>query len=399
MGRAAPAPVLTAVEREGLVELIRTHSTAQQIAKRARMIVLSSEGLKIWQIAARLGVWRKTVSEWRARWLSSSGAPATVEERLSDAPRSGAPARITAEQICAIVALACEAPKNSGLPFSHWDMQTLADEAMRRGIVDRISQRSVGRILNEADLKPHRVRYWLTPKPDPEFAEKVARICRIYAEAISAARAGRRTVSIDEMTGIQALERAAPTLLMKPGLIERQEFEYKRYGTQTLIAGFDVATGKVRGQIGDTRKEADFAGFLDTLFSSAAAGTGWAIVLDNLNTHLSESVVRVVARHLAIAQDSLGEKGKHGILKSMASRREFLPDPSHRITFCFTPKHASWLNQVEIWFSILARKVIRRGNFTSKEDLKAKLSAFIDYFNQTMAKPFKWTYAGKPLII
>ena len=228
---------------------------------------------------------------------------------------------------------------------------------------------------------------------------KAARICRFYAEAISAAQTGRRTVSIDEMTGIQALERAAPTLPMKPGLIERPEFEYKRHGTQTLIAAFDVASGKVGGQIGDTRKEADFAGFLDTLFSSAAARTDWAIILDNLNTHLSESAVRVVARHLAIEQDSLGEKGKQGILESMASRREFLIDPSHRITFCFTPKHASWLNQVEIWFSILARKMIRRGNFASKEDLKNKLNAFIDYFNQTMAKPFKWTYAAKPLTI
>lgn len=150
MGRAAPAPVLTTDEREGLERLIRTHSTPQHIALRARMILLASEGLKIWQIAAQLGVWRKTVSEWRARWLSSSGARATVEERLSDAPRSGAPARITAEQICAIVALACEAPEDSGLPFSHWSEQALADEAMRRGIVDRISQRSVGRILKRS---------------------------------------------------------------------------------------------------------------------------------------------------------------------------------------------------------------------------------------------------------
>jgi putative transposase len=150
MGRAAPAPVLTSGEREGLEDLIRAHSTAQQIAKRARMIVLASEGLKIWEVAARLGVWRKTVSEWRGRWLSSSGAPATVEERLSDAPRSGAPARITAEKTCAIVALACEAPKDTGLPFSHWSQQTLADEAMRRDIIDWISQRSVGRILKRS---------------------------------------------------------------------------------------------------------------------------------------------------------------------------------------------------------------------------------------------------------
>jgi len=150
MGRAALALVLTSEEREGLERLIRTRSTPQHLAQRARMILLASDGLKIWEIAAQLGVWRKTVSEWRARWLSGSGTAATVVERLSDAPRSGAPARITAEQICAIVALACEAPEASDLPFSHWSQQALADEAMRRGIVDRISQRSVGRILKRS---------------------------------------------------------------------------------------------------------------------------------------------------------------------------------------------------------------------------------------------------------
>lgn len=148
MGRAAPAPILTVEERVCLERLIRTHSTPQHIALRARMIILASEGVKIWEIAAQLGVWRKTVSEWRARWLSSSGA--LVLARLSDAPRCGAPARITAEQICGLVALACEAPEDRGLPFSHWSQQALAEEAMRRGIVDRISQRSVGRILKRS---------------------------------------------------------------------------------------------------------------------------------------------------------------------------------------------------------------------------------------------------------
>ena len=199
------------------------------------------------------------------------------------------------------------------------------------------------------------------------------------------------------MTGIQARERAAPTRPMKPGLIERQEFEYKRHGTQTLIAAFDIASGKITGEVGNSRKEGDFARFLDKQISSAAAGTKWDIVLDNLNTHLSESLVRVIAKHLGIEQASLGQKGKHGILRSMQSRQQFLTDPGHRITFYFTPKHASWLNQIEIWFSILARKLIRRGNFTSKADLKAKINAFIDFFNKTMAKPFKWTYAAKPL--
>lgn len=203
-------------------------------------------------------------------------------------------------------------------------------------------------------------------------------------------------ISTDEKTGMQALERLHETKPVRPGLVERVEFEYIRHGTLSLIANFDVATGKVVcPSIGPTRTEADFVAHIDRTIDTDPGGT-WIFIVDQLDTHRSANLVRLVARRCEI-EDDLGVKGKGGVLKSKETRRKFLEDPSHRIRFVYTPRHCSWLNQVEIWFSILARRLLKRSSFTSVDDLRARALRFIEYFNNVLAKPFRWTYTGRPL--
>lgn len=222
-------------------------------------------------------------------------------------------------------------------------------------------------------------------------------MCECYLAAPALQKQGVHLISLDEMTNIQALERAAPSKPVKVDQVIKREFEYIRHGTISLIANLEVATGKVLSpSLLATRTEADFLAHIKQTTATDPKGY-WIFIADQLNIHQSASLVEFVKEQCQLKELDLGEKGKHGILAGLQTRRAFLEDKSQRIRFVYLPKHCSWLNQIEIWFSILSRKLLKSGSFSSIAELSSRILAFIAYFNRVLAKPFKWTFSGRPL--
>ena len=395
-----------------LTELTASRNASVAVVSRAHIVLLAFQKHANHEIGMQLGLCAKTVGLWRRRWRDSFAALLRMQfeetdaayrraiiECLSDAPRTGSPGKFTAEQIVGLIGIACEPPENSGRPVTTWTGSELADEAQKRDLVDRISSSHVNRILREVDHKPHRSQYWCnTTEKDPElFARQVEVVCQTYLDAPQLYHEfNTHTICVDEMTSLQANERRAETKLPRPGQTAKEEFQYTRHGTVCVTGNWHVVEGQmICPTIAETRDNEDFAKHIEQTIATDPEA-GWVIIVDNLNTHCGEPLVRMVANQLDIDAETLGVAKKHGILATMASRRAFLSDPTHRIRFVYIPKHSSWLNQIEIIFGIINRRVMRRGSFNSKMDLVEKLKRFVDYFNETIAKPMNWTYTGRP---
>jgi transposase len=410
-GKAATTPLTTRMY-EILLQLSSSRNIGEGIGTRAQIILLAFRKEKNEAIGLQLEICRKTVGMWRRRWRDSFEALRRLQfeeseaafrraiiECLSDAPRSGSPGTFTPEQIVELISTACEPPENSDRPVTSWTGNELADELQKRGLVESISGSHVNRILREVDLKPHRSQYWCnTTEKDPElFQSQVEIVCQAYLDAPQLYyQSNTHTVCVDEMTSLQANERRAETKLPKPGQTAKEEFQYTRHGTVCVTGNWHVVLGQVLAPtISETRDNHDFAKHIEQTIAIDPTA-GWVFIVDNLNTHCGEPLVRMIADYLGIDQATLGIAKKEGVLETMATRRAFLSDPTHRIRLVYLPKHSSWLNQIEIIFGIINRRVMRRGSFTSKSNLIEKLKRFIGYFNETIAQPMNWTYTGRP---
>lgn len=288
-----------------------------------------------------------------------------------------------------VVVLATTKPAELGLPISHWSLEDLAIQIANDAHYRDMSRSTINRILNSNDLKPHRCTPWLH-SDDPDFEAKALHIAQLYLDAPRLYQHGELVLCVDEKTSIQALERKYPGRSMKPGRPERREFEYIRHGPRCLIASLIVPTGQILGNVRKRRGSLDFCRHLRHVTEQFPDAKRFHWVMDNLNTHGNLRMCRWIARLSGVPFEP--KKLRTGI-----QRRAFLTNPKHKHVIHYTPKHGSWLNQIEIWFGVLQRRVIRRGHFRSKADLTRKLIDYIAYYNENLAHPYRWTYTGQPL--
>jgi DDE superfamily endonuclease len=289
-----------------------------------------------------------------------------------------------------VLTLASGTTEDRGQSDTRWSLDNLAFDILRDAHHRDMSRSTIARILNEADLKPHRSQYWLNSH-DPDFDTKAADICQLYLDAPRLFEEGRLVLCSDEKTGMQILERKYPTKSARPGQIEKREFEYIRHGTRALLATFCVPTGQVVWNLGPTRTSVDWVGHLEHVAAEFPQMKRFDWVVDNLNTHWSLDVCKWVADRSGIPHDAQA-------LPTGVQRRKFLGDPSHKHVFHFTPIHGSWLNQVELFFSVLSRRFLKRGDFPSAQLFEERIEAWLTAYNRDHAHPYRWTYTGEPLV-
>jgi transposase len=352
------------------------------------MILLAADGTADAQVAQVLSTTRQTVGKWRRRYLKRREAKAEdpVKKKLADQGRVGRPDKFDERFWVDVLAIATSDPEDSGRPITHWTSSEIADEAVKRRLTESIHPTTVSRFLAKCALQPHRTEQWMNRKADPEFEQRATDIKDCLVRAINEPNTERVVVSFDEKTGMQAKERVAPDQPMRPGQPVRQEFEYSRHGTLALLALMQVDSGEIHGVTVPERTNPVTARVLTDYFEGLF-GSGYRaidVVLDQLNTHYSVELVQGVAR--LCGQQLLPREE----IRTGAQRRAWLSRPDKPIVFHYTPKHASWLNPIEIWFGVLMRKVLRRGSFASTCDLAGRVDSFIRYYNETMAHPYRF---------
>ena len=382
----APRIILSHNARADLHALLRAHSTPQSLALRARIVLRAADLDRPSNLALsrEVGCANRTAGKWRRRYL------ALGLSGLQDAVRSGRPKAIAAPTRVHVLSVASTLPQDQERPVTRWTLDEIATTVRETLRTDPLSRSSIWRILHEVDLKPHKSEYWLNSH-DEDFDAKAHTICQLYVKALEAYEQGRLVICCDEKTGMQVLERKAPTKPAQPGRRERREHEYIRHGTRVLINSLAVATGQIAWTLGATRTATDFVAHLKHTYQHLPRMKCYAWVMDNLNTHWSLDVCRLVARWCKVPFEP--DKLKKGM-----QRRAFLSDPSHRHVFHFTPKHGSWLNQAELFFGTLQRRFLARGSFRSVKDFERCLVGFLKDYNTRHAHPYRWTYTGEPLV-